>query len=202
MEMVNESNKLKETILKIEKQTSLDHESIKSDLIKAQEDKNQEITKQLKEEITTVKKRTDDVSLKVEKSINRLQQLSSFDENDLKTELNKQMEMRNNEVTSKLDNHINTTTKRIDNLSSDLCASSTKLDKLMAFDHDKATLEMTQWIEKRTQEVSKDLKVEINKETKHVRDRVEEIQKLNQQSDEAKKLLDEIKDEQQRLSKF
>ena len=89
MEMANESNKIKETILKIEKQTSLDHESIKSDLIKAQEDKNQEITKQLKEEITTVKKRTDDVSLKVEKSINRLQQLSSFDENDLKTELNK-----------------------------------------------------------------------------------------------------------------
>ena len=42
----------------------------------------------------------------------------------------------------------------------------------------------------------------LDKETKHLRDRVEEMQKLNQQSDEAKKLLDEIKDEHQRLSKF
>ena len=202
MEMVSESNKFKESILKIERQTSLDHELIKSDLIKAQEDKSEEITKQLNEEIKTVKKRTDDVSLRVEKSILKLEQLSSFDENALKTELKKQMEIENSEVTSKLDNNINTITKRVDNISSDLLASSIKLDKLMAFDHNEATLEMTKLIEKKTKEVLKDLKSEMNKETKPLRDRVEDIQKWNQQSDETKKLLDEIKDEHQRLSKF
>ena len=202
MEMVSESNKLKESILKIERQTSLDHELIKSDLIKAQEDKSEEITKQLNEEIKTVKKRTDDVSLRVEKSILKLEQLSSFDENALKTELKKQMEIINSEVTSQLDNNINTITKRVDNVSSDLLASSIKLDKLMAFDHNEATLEMTKLIEKKTKEVLKDLKSEMNKETKPLRDSVEDIQKWNQQSDETKKLLDEIKDEHQRLSKF
>ena len=202
LQMKDELSNAQESILNIERKTSLDHELIKSELIKAQENKSQEITNELKKEINAVQKRTDEVSLKVENSINKLEQVSSLKQNALITDLKKRMEMENVELTNKLDNSINTITKRIDTISSDLCASSTKLDKLMVFDHTNLTLEMSKLIEKKTQEVSNDLKSHINKETKTIQsDTVKEIQRLDQKSEKAQKLLDELNEEHQKLSK-
>ena len=64
--METESHRVQELSLKIERQTSLGHELIKSELNEAQEKKSQEITKELKKEINIAKERADEVSMKVE----------------------------------------------------------------------------------------------------------------------------------------
>ena len=203
LQMETESHRVQELSLKIEQQTSLGNELIKSELNKAQEKKSQEITTELKKEINMAKERADEVSIKVEKSINKLEQLSSFNEKSLRTDLKNLIEVKSGELTDKLDNYINTITKRIENLSSELCASSTKIDRLNAFDPSEATLEMTKLIEKKIQEVSKENQTNINKETQSLRNNtMEEVQKLNRQADKTQNLLDEIKDENKKLSKF
>ena len=200
--METESHRVQELSLKIEQQTSLGHELIKSELNEAQEKKSQEITTELKKEIKIAKERADEVSIKVEKSINKLEQLSSFNEKALRTDLKSLIESKSGELTNTFDNNINTITKRIENLSSDVCASSAKIDRLNAFDPNEATLEMTKLVEKKIYEVSKENQANINKESKTLRNNtMEEVQKLNQQADKAQKLLDEIKDENKKLSK-
>ena len=87
-------------------------------------------------------------------------------------------------------------------LSSKFEVSVTKVDELSSLGHESLISEIMETLENKSQEIKTDFKNDFKTMTKNINDKDNDIRTLNQRSDDIIKSIDDLKNEQQNLSKF
>ena len=162
------SLQVEKTVPKIEQLSSFDHDKFRSDMMKVIENRNKEITRDFKNEMNGVEKRLDTVSSQVEQSIPEIKKLASVDSEKIKNGMLKTIEDKTEETAKGLKTHLTIMEKRIEKVSSKVEDSIPKMEKVITVDPDAIKADVIKIIERKTQEMTKDLKSDIRSESKRV----------------------------------